>query len=110
MEDFGAFVEFGEGHRENDFVNCLFGDAMEIIDSFKGTFKEDFEVIIIPDASFDELILEEGVISEQVVDLALRNLTQSGVVGRGYRSGSIGVVQEGNLSEVVTWIERSHLL
>lgn len=110
MEDFGAFVEFGEGHRENDFVNCFFGDAMEIIDSFQGTLEEDFEVIVIPDAPFDELILEEWIIIEQVVDLVLRNFTQSGVIGRGYRSGSIGVVQEGNFSEMVAWIERSDLL
>ena len=109
LEDFRALVELGEGHREDDLVNGFLRNTLKIIDGLEDAFQEDLEIVIVPDCSFHQLFLEERISFEQVLDLGLGNLAKRGVVRRCDGCRSLGIVDESDLTEDVTGIQRPHV-
>jgi hypothetical protein len=101
-ENLGAFIKFGEGHAEDNFVNGLIWNFLQVIDSFKSTFQKDFEIIIVSNCSVDQLFLEEWELLEQVSDLTFANFTKSRIVSTGNRCASLWVIDESNFSKVIT--------
>ena len=71
LENLGALIKTGEGHRENNFGDGLIWNTLKIINSLQGAFQENFEVIIIPNSSLDKLSLEERIDLKKTLDLFL---------------------------------------
>lgn len=58
-ENLCAFIEFCEGHTENNFVDGLIWDFLQVVNSFKGTLQENFEIIIISNCPIDQFFFKE---------------------------------------------------
>mmetsp|Transcript_3612 Transcript_3612/g.5446 ORF Transcript_3612/g.5446 Transcript_3612/m.5446 type:complete len:221 (-) Transcript_3612:476-1138(-) len=81
LENLGALIELGEGHREDYLVNGLIWDISQVVNCLQGTLQENLEVVVVTDGQLYQFFFVLRVSVKEVEYFSLWDLAKGRVVG-----------------------------